>query len=188
MKLIVGLGNVGRRYQGTRHNVGFEVLAELARRHAPAAKPRLAFQGEVIDSEIRAVRCLLLCPHTLMNRSGRSVGEARDFYKLANTDLIVVSDDFHLPLGRLRLRVKGSSGGQKGLEDVIRRIGDDYPRLRIGIGEPPAGWNVPDYVLSKFKKDELPEIEIAIQRGADAVECWLSEGIEAAMSRYNTNN
>lgn len=186
MKLIVGLGNVGSRYEGTRHNVGFETLAELARRHA-TGKPRTAFQGEALDEEIKGSRCLLLWPHTLMNRSGRSVGEARDFYKLANSDVLVVSDDFHLPLGRLRIRAKGSSGGQKGLEDVIRRIGDDFPRLRIGVGEPPAGWDVSDYVLGKFKKEDRTEIEIGIRRAADAVECWVAEGVATAMNRYNTS-
>jgi PTH1 family peptidyl-tRNA hydrolase len=186
MKLIVGLGNVGRRYEGTRHNVGFEVIAELARRHATGAA-RSAFHGELFDAEIGEDRCLLLCPHTLMNRSGRSVGEARDFYKLTNSNLLLINDDIHLPLGRLRIREKGSSGGQKGLEDVIRRVGDDIARLRIGVGEPPAGWDVADYVLGKFKKEELPEIAIAIVRAADAVECWVREGVATAMNRYNTS-
>jgi PTH1 family peptidyl-tRNA hydrolase len=184
MKLIVGLGNVGRRYQGTRHNIGFQVIAELERRYA-AGKPRLAFEGEVRDAQIGGHRCLLLTPHTYMNRSGRSVGEARDFYKLANQDLLVVSDDFNLPLGRLRLREKGSSGGQKGLEDIIRRLGDDFPRLRIGVGSPPQGWDPADYVLSKFTPEEREEAEIAVQRAADAVVVWVEEGMQAAMNRFN---
>jgi PTH1 family peptidyl-tRNA hydrolase len=184
MKLIVGLGNVGRRYQGTRHNIGFEVVAELARRFA-TGKPRLAFEGETRDAAIGDVRCLLLTPHTYMNLSGRSVQQARSFVKLANEDLLIVSDDINLPLGRLRLRSKGSSGGQKGLEDIIRYIGEDFPRLRIGVGNPPPGRDAADYVLGKFSKDEQPEVEAIIRRAADAVAFWVAEGTAAAMNRYN---
>lgn len=184
MKLIVGLGNAGRRYQGTRHNIGFEVVAELVRRYA-ASRPRLAFEGEVSDVDLQGTRCLLLCPHTYMNRSGQSVGLARDFYKLTNEALLIICDDFNLQLGRLRLRSKGSSGGQKGLEDIIRRLGDDFPRLRVGIGNPPQGWDAADFVLGKFAKQEHSEVEIAVQRAADATVTWVTDGLSAAMNRYN---
>jgi peptidyl-tRNA hydrolase, PTH1 family len=185
MKLVVGLGNPGRKYEGTRHNVGFRVAAELAAKHG-ATKPKRAFQGEVVEAKIDAEKLLLLCPHTLMNLSGGSVLEARDFYKIPEDELLVVSDDLNLPLGKLRFRESGSSGGQRGLEDILRRLGTDLvPRLRIGIGSPPAGRDAADFVLGRFAKAELPEIEEAVWRAADAVAIWVREGIAVAMNRYN---
>jgi PTH1 family peptidyl-tRNA hydrolase len=185
MKLIVGLGNPGRKYAGTRHNVGFDVLAELARRHGKATA-RARFQGETVEANVEGERAILLCPHTYMNNSGESVQPAKDFYKIENEDLLVVCDDFNLPLARLRFRSQGSSGGQKGLADIIRRLGtEQVPRLRIGIGTPPPEWDVADYVLSKFKKDEQPEIEAAIALAAEAVAAWTREGIDFCMTKYN---
>ena len=116
MKLVVGLGNPGRKYEGTRHNVGFCVAAELARRHG-RTQAKQAFQGEIVEASFEGEKALLLCPHTLMNLSGGSVLAARDFYKIALEDLLIVSDDLNLPLGKLRFRPSGSSGGQRGLED-----------------------------------------------------------------------
>ena len=129
---------------------------------------------------------MLLSPQTFMNASGASVLAARDFYKLHNTELLIVCDDFNLPLARLRIRTKGSSGGQKGLDDIIRRLGgDDVARLRIGIGSPPNGWDPADYVLGKFNKVERPEIDAAVWRAADAVAVWVCRGIDECMSKYN---
>ncbi len=185
MKLVVGLGNPGRKYEGTRHNVGFHVVAELARKPG-RSQPKRAFQGEVIEAQLDAQKALLLCPHTLMNLSGGSVLAARDFYKVSHEDLLIVSDDLNLPLGKLRFRGSGSSGGQRGLEDIIRRLGTDaIPRLRIGIGSPLAGRDAADFVLGRFTKQELPEIEEAIWRGADAVVVWAREGLAISMNRYN---
>src|SRR5689334_8413414 len=113
MKLVVGLGNPGKKYEGTRHNVGFRVVAELARKHG-LSPPRKAFQGEVTEATLAGDKALLLCPHTLMNLSGASVLAARDFYKIPNEDLLIVCDDFNLPLAKLRIRSGGSAGGQKG--------------------------------------------------------------------------
>ena len=185
MKLVVGLGNPGRKYEGTRHNVGFRVAAELAEKHG-RTKPRRAFQGELVEATIDTEKLLLLCPHTLMNLSGGSVLEARDFYKIPHDDLLIVSDDLNLPLGKLRFRKSGSSGGQRGLQDIIRRLGtDEIPRLRIGIGSPPAGRDAADFVLGRFGKEEKPEIDVAIGCAADAAEIWVREGIAVAMNRYN---
>ncbi len=185
MKLVVGLGNPGRKYEGTRHNVGFRVIAELAAKHA-RGKPKRAFQGEIVEADIEAVKTLLLCPDTLMNLSGSSVLEARDFYKIPDEDLLIVGDDFNLSLGKLRFRPSGSSGGQKGLADIIRRLGtDQVPRLRIGIGSPPPGRDAADFVLGRFTKAELPDIEEAIWRAADAVVVWVREGLAISMNRYN---
>jgi PTH1 family peptidyl-tRNA hydrolase len=185
MKLIVGLGNVGRKYERTRHNVGFCVLDALADRcSADAGKGK--FDGRIVETAIAGERVLLLWPHTLMNRSGRSVGAAVSFYQLPLADVLVVSDDFNLPLGKLRFRSEGSAGGQKGLGDIIRRLGSEQvSRLRIGIGPVPDEWDAADYVLGKFDKDERPLIDETIQRAADGVECWIADGIAASMNRFN---
>ncbi len=185
MKLIVGLGNPGRKYEGSRHNVGFAVLAELARRFA-TGRARVKFQGELVEAELDGERALLLGPETYMNHSGASVRAACDFYKLPHEDLLIVCDDLNLPLAKLRFRAKGSSGGQKGLADVIDRLGtEEFARLRIGIGAPPEGWDATDYVLGRFTAEEKPDIEEAILRAADAVAVWARQGIQHCMNQYN---
>ena len=129
---------------------------------------------------------MALCPHTFMNRSGASVVRARDFYKLNNPDILVVCDDFNLPLSALRVRAKGSSGGQKGLADILRCLGgEEISRLRVGVGQPPAGRDAADFVLTRFAKQEQPEIDLAIARATDAVVVWATEGIDACMNRFN---
>lgn len=185
MKLIAGLGNPGRAYEGTRHNVGFEVLELLARRTgAPPRRPR--FQGEIVQVPLRGSPALLLWPLTWMNLSGASVLAARDFYKIETTDILVVCDDFQLPVERLRIRAAGSSGGQKGLADILRRLGTEaVPRLRVGVGPLPEGWTSADFVLGRFTKDERSAIGVGLERAADAVEEWAGAGIAAAMNRYN---
>jgi PTH1 family peptidyl-tRNA hydrolase len=185
MKLVVGLGNPGRRYEGTRHNVGFAVLAELARKFG-TTPVKAKFHGEIVEAQIAGQKALLLTPLTFMNHSGLSVQEAKSFFKLPDEDLLVVCDDLNLPVARLRFRAKGSAGGQKGLEDIVGRLGtEEFARLRIGIGAPPEGWHWADYVLSKFTKEELPEMEQAVCQAAEAVTLWAGEGIEACMNRYN---
>lgn len=185
MKLVVGLGNPERKYHKTRHNVGFRVLERLAKRYG-VGKPRAKFQGEVVEASIDSEKMLLLCPHTYMNNSGNSVQPAVDFYKLKMDELLVVCDDFNLSLGQLRFRAKGSAGGQKGLADIIRRLGSDqFSRLRVGIGSPPEHYDVSDFVLSHFSKSEAPEIEEAMGRSCDAVASWARHGIEYSMNQYN---
>jgi peptidyl-tRNA hydrolase, PTH1 family len=185
MKLVVGLGNPGRRYEGTRHNVGFIVVGQLAKAHA-VGTVKSRFQGEAVDADIGGAKALLLTPSTFMNLSGASVLAARDFYKIALEDILIVCDDLNLPLARLRLRAAGSAGGQKGLEDIIRRLGtEEFSRLRIGVGSPPQGWNWPDFVLSKFRKEELPDMELAVARAVEAIGTWVREGIQVSMNRYN---
>ena len=186
MKLIVGLGNPGAKYRMTRHNVGFMVLAELAGR-CPGCKPQNKFRGELVDiSEPRGETVLLLAPTTYMNRSGLSVGDAVNFYKMLPSDVLVVCDDLNLPFTRLRLRSEGSSGGQKGLADIIKVLGTDkVPRLRIGIGNPPGQMDAADYVLMNFTEKERVDLEITLKQAADAAMCWVNNGIDEAMNRYN---
>ncbi len=185
MKLVVGLGNPGKRYQGTRHNVGYAVLAELGRRFGTGA-PKAKFHGEVLDADLEGVRALLLSPTTYMNRSGLSVQAARAFYKIPEDDILVICDDLNLPVAKLRTRRGGSSGGQKGLEDIIRRLGtDQFPRLRIGIGGPAVPSEAVGHVLGRMSPEERQRIEQAVQNGADAVVVWAHDGIDACMNRYN---
>jgi peptidyl-tRNA hydrolase, PTH1 family len=186
MKLIVGLGNPGSKYKDTRHNVGFEVAALLAKKFATQT-PRAKFQGEIVEATIAGQKTLLLTPLTYMNLSGASVLATRDFYKIENENLLVVCDDFALPLAKLRLRAKGSSGGQNGLEDILRRLGtEEISRLRIGVGPLPPGRDAAGFVLSKFTKDEQPQIADAIQRASEAAATWAELGLAKAMNKYNT--
>jgi len=185
MKIIVGLGNPGPKYAGTRHNVGFEVLSRLAKKHF-AGPVKNKFQGEIAEAEIGGEKVLLLSPLTYMNLSGASVLAARDFFKVDSSDILVICDDFNLPLARLRFRASGSAGGQKGLDDILRRLGSQaVPRLRIGIGTPPPGWEVANYVLSKFTKDEQPVMDEAYDRAVEATAVWVTKGIADCMNKYN---
>ena len=183
-QLVVGLGNPGSKYQGTRHNVGFELIDRLARGGTSSAFAR-KFEGLLAETEIDFRRVLLLKPETFMNLSGRSVGQAVRFFKLAPTDLLVVCDDLSLPLGKLRLRPGGSDGGQKGLRDITSHLGtDQFPRLRIGIGDR-EDLDASDYVLSRFRSSERPVIDDALILASQAVAVWVTQGIEAAMNRFN---
>ena len=155
MKLVVGLGNPGSKYQGTRHNIGFELIDRLAQ-GGPEPSFTRKFDGLLAETEIDFRRVLLLKPETFMNLSGRSVGQALRFYKLPLADLLVVCDDLSLPLGKLRLRPGGSDGGQKGLRDITAHLGtDQFPRLRIGIGDR-GDIDAADFVLSRFRSAERP--------------------------------
>lgn len=185
MKLIVGLGNPGKKFQDTRHNIGWQVLAELAQRHA-TSKPRARFEGEVVETQFVTEKGLLLCPMTYMNASGRSVRPASDFYKLSPRDILVICDDISLPVGIMRFKPQGSSGGQNGLKDIINKLGTlEIPRLRIGVGQPPPQWDTADYVLSKFTKSETPDIKLTVQQAAGAVADWVQNGIDFCMNQYN---
>ena len=185
MKLIVGLGNPRGTYAGTRHNIGFTVVEHLAQRHA-ADGVKKKFEGELQECLIGSDRTLLLRPHTFMNLSGRSVRQAADFYKIAIEDLLLVCDDFHLDLGVIRLRVRGSDGGQKGLADTIRQLGtDEFARLRVGIGPVPDRWDPVDFVLGKFSTTEKQALENEIIRICDAIDTWVRSGSTAAMNKYN---
>lgn len=185
MKLVVGLGNPGKKYEGTRHNVGFEVVDRLAR-ETGAGPPRPKFDGDVWECQLGGERALLVEPRTFMNLSGSCVRKAVDFYQVEPADVLVVCDEFQLPVGELRLRPQGSDGGHNGLADVIRTLGtNEFSRLRIGVGPVPERWNAADFVLGKFAKDERGEIDLQVARAADAVQCWAAFGVTVAMNKFN---
>lgn len=185
MKLVVGLGNPGRRYVDTRHNIGSEVLFEVARRHA-TGKPRNQFHGEMVEASLNGAPARLLFPQTYMNRSGTSVAAAVNFFKLDLQDLLVICDCLDLPQGKLRFRARGSAGGQRGVEDVIRCLGtEEFPRLRLGIGRPPEGWDAAEYVLGKCTEEELEVLRPVVQKAADAVVDWANQGIVYCMNHYH---
>ena len=187
---MVGLGNPGRRYERTRHNVGFRVVDRLVERYA-AGEGKAAFGGQLWQARPERPagerpRVTLFEPHTYMNCSGQAVAELVAFYKARPADVLVVMDDMNLPPGRLRMRAEGSAGGQKGLADILARLGTQaVPRLRIGIGSPPGRMDGADFVLSKFSPNELEDMEAAVASAADAVSDWVFHGIEYAMERHN---
>ncbi len=184
MKLVVGLGNPGRQYVGTRHNVGFAVVDRLAE-SSRAGRPQGRFQAEVIELAEDAGKVLLVKPETFMNLSGRCVRQFVDFYQLPAEDLLVVCDDINLPLGKLRFRARGSHGGHNGLRNIQEHLGTaEYSRLRIGVGAPPEEGAV-DYVLGRFRPSERPVIDEAVQTAVQGVVLWIEKGIEACMNRYN---
>jgi PTH1 family peptidyl-tRNA hydrolase len=187
MKIVVGLGNPGPKYAGTRHNVGFEVIDYLAA--APGCSSfRERFEALVAEMKDADETILYVKPMTFMNLSGRAVRAVLDFYKEPVENLLVVCDDFNLPLGKLRVRVKGSHGGQNGLRNIQEHLGTDaYARLRIGVGQPSVGEAI-DHVLSRFKPSERPVIDEAIATAAQAVTVWQKSGIEACMNRFNADS
>lgn len=187
MKLIVGLGNPGMQYDKTRHNAGFLVADALAQRHASGQIPKSRFNAVTLDAIIGTEKTLLMKPTTYMNVSGKAVGEAVRFFKLdPSEDLIVLVDDIALPVGHIRVRKRGGSGGHNGLSDIDRVLGgDDYTRVRIGVGQVPKLMNQADWVLSRFMSEEIPDLNTAIIKAADATECILDQGVVKAMNAFN---
>lgn len=214
MKLIVGLGNPGQRYERTRHNAGFMAIDRLVGTHARGETARGRFDAAVVEGRIaprgagsrvmapgagsgggsgagggEAVRCVFIKPNTFMNLSGKSVVQAVAFYKVnPATDLLVITDDVALPLGRLRIKPAGGAGGHNGLSDITRALGTDgYPRCRIGIDPTPPFMDQADWVLSRFGDEDLVRLEPALERAVGAVETFALEGLDAAMNRANAD-
>jgi PTH1 family peptidyl-tRNA hydrolase len=184
VKAIVGLGNPGSQYKGTRHNVGFDVVDLLARRGS------IAFESAPAEALIAKWRrseeaVLLVKPLTFMNLSGQAVGEIARYFKIEVGDLLVIVDEVHLPLGKLRARQRGSAGGHNGLKSVIAHLGDEFSRLRLGVGRGGEQRNLADHVLSRFEKSEIAEVERMTVRAADAAEMFITSGIEAVMNAFN---
>lgn len=182
MRLVVGLGNPGRRYRGTRHNVGFEVVERLARRWG--ARFRAEGKAEVAEAEFAGQPVVLAKPLTYMNVSGEAVQELVHRWDLDPRQVLVVYDDIDLPVGRVRVRARGSSGGHRGMGSVLEALGTrEVPRVRVGIGRPDQ--DATDHVLSGFEPFERAQVEEALERAADAVEVALREGLHRAMDRFN---
>lgn len=189
MKMVVGLGNPGREYEQTRHNVGFEVIDLLVEKLAlnqPASKN----QGLIYENQRHTSqgweKVLFVKPLTYMNRSGLTVQPLASFYKIAPEDILILCDDLNLPFGKLRLKGKGSAGGQNGLKDILNRLGtQEIPRLRLGIDRPKGGGDVSGYVLQKFRSHEQETADLMLHQAAHTVEIWLNEGLTAAMNQTN---
>lgn len=189
IKLIVGLGNPGPQYTRNRHNIGFQIVELLAARHALALDKlqhkAMTGSGFISCGGMRQ-KVLLARPLTFMNASGEAVAPLARYYGVQPADIIVIHDDLDLASGKLRMRANGSSGGQNGIKSIIERLGSpDFARVKVGIGRPPGRMDPADYVLQNFSVAEEDLFTPLRGRVADAVECWLAEGIEAAMNRYN---
>ena len=195
MKVIAGLGNPGKKYAGTRHNIGFVVVEACAKR-AGDADWRKRFESQCCEARIGNETVLFVCPQTFMNLSGSAIRLILGFYRITPADLLVVCDDMNLPTGKLRLRAEGSAGGQKGLQNTIDQLGtNQFARLRFGVGRPPEFMEATDYVLGRFGKDEQgrneqgqseqDSVETAVGRAVEAAWLWVEQGVTAAMNRVN---
>jgi PTH1 family peptidyl-tRNA hydrolase len=191
--MIAGLGNPGLEYARNRHNIGFQVVELFAERHDLRfdkyhKRARLAI-GRIVLRDSATLQVLLAKPLTYMNTSGESLGALAAFYRVVPEHILVVHDDLDLPLGRIRLRAGGSSGGQKGVQSIIEHLGTEtFPRLRIGIGRPPGQMDPAAYVLQPFSAEQESEMAFVRPRAADAIEVWLTQGIEVAMNQFNSTN
>jgi PTH1 family peptidyl-tRNA hydrolase len=186
VKIICGLGNPGREYEDTRHNIGFLILDALSQTmRIPLGQEK--FDGVLGQGDFRKERLLLLKPQTFMNLSGQSLAAAARFYKVASEDVLVIHDELDLPLGRLQLKAGGGSGGHNGIKSIVERWGEDgFARLRAGIGKPDGGRDrTVGHVLGGFSPAEKDAASELIQRAADAAVCWAQEGLATAMNRYN---
>ena len=183
--IIAGLGNPGKQYANTRHNIGFRVIDALAERFQISLnqKKHKAIYG---SGYIEGQKVILAQPQTFMNLSGESVRELADFYKVDVEDIIIIYDDISLDVGQLRLRKKGSAGGHNGIKSIIQHLASqDFPRIKVGVGEKPAGWDLADHVLGAFPKDQEELVQTGIKRAADALVCLLTEDMDVAMNQYN---
>ncbi|NMA85196.1 MAG: aminoacyl-tRNA hydrolase [Epulopiscium sp.] len=185
MYAVVGLGNPGLKYEGTRHNIGFEVVEYLAsRQNIEINKGK--HKGLIGEGKIHGKKVVLVQPQTYMNLSGRCVQEVAQWYKILPERVIVVYDDISLDLGDLRIRGKGSAGGHNGMKDIIAHLGtQDFPRVRVGIGEKPPRWDLADYVLQRFSKQELEIVSPTITLASEAIEEIIKDGLHQAMNVYN---
>ena len=185
--LVVGLGNPGAQYARTRHNAGFETLEELSRRWGVQINKK-KFNGMIAETSYNGQRVVLCQPQTFMNASGECVQELLQWYKCPLENMIVIYDDIDLPLSRLRVRKSGSAGTHNGMRSILGCIGNQqgFPRIRVGVGAKPEGWDLADWVLSTYRiREEREEMEKAFTRAADCVEDWIKNGIEHAMQQYN---
>nr|WP_142398848.1 aminoacyl-tRNA hydrolase [Bacillus thuringiensis] len=186
MKLIVGLGNPGREYELTRHNVGFMAIDELAKRWNISLNEQ-KFKGVFGAGFVNGEKVILLKPLTYMNLSGESIRPLMDYYKIDVEDFVVMYDDLDIPVGKLRLRMKGSAGGHNGVKSTISHLGtQEFQRIRMGIDRPKNGMKVVDYVLGRFTSEEIPDVNHSIEKAADACEEWLNKPFLQIMNTFNS--
>ncbi|MCK1999535.1 aminoacyl-tRNA hydrolase [Psychrobacillus psychrodurans] len=185
MKIIIGLGNPGKQYEGTRHNIGFHVIDELSNRlNIPLTQSK--FNGMFGIGHIGTEKVMLLKPLTYMNLSGECIVPMMDYYEVNDDEIVVIYDDLDLQVGKLRLRQKGSAGGHNGIKSIIQHLGSqEFNRIRIGVDRPNNGMKVPDYVLSKFNENEKIEMIQAVKNSADACEDWFGKKFLDVMNTYN---
>lgn len=183
--LIIGLGNPGREYEMTRHNIGFLAVDRLAKRWGVEVSK---YKFKALLGEYRKPRekVVLVKPQTYMNLSGNAVRSFIQFYKSQNEQVLVIFDDLDLPFGSIRIRKSGGSSGQKGMKSIIEQLGtEEFPRIRVGIGRPPGKMDSVDFILNKFRNSESTDLDFILDQCADAVECFIKDGIETAMNRFN---
>lgn len=185
MFVIAGLGNPGKQYENTRHNIGFIAVNYLAAKHNIDIS-KIKFKGILGEGKIAGERVIILKPQTFMNLSGESIAEVLNFYKLQNENLIVIHDDISLSTGRIRIRKKGSDGGHNGLKSIIYQTkSDSFTRIKIGVGDKPNEWDLADWVLGKFSDDDIKVLSKSVEIAADAVEEIIKNGAESAMNKFN---
>ena len=186
MNLLIGLGNPGDTYKGTRHNVGFETISKLCYDFDITLKNNARFKANTSEGRIGGKKVMLMQPLTYMNLSGEAVLSALNFYKLTPQDIIVIYDDVNLPVGDIRVRERGSAAGQNGMKNIINLLKtDEFPRIRIGIGDKPPGFKLSDYVLSRFLKEEFDDMISGITKAGDAAEVILKADVATAMNQFN---
>ncbi|MBR4345274.1 MAG: aminoacyl-tRNA hydrolase [Lachnospiraceae bacterium] len=186
MKAIIGLGNPGRDYAGTRHNIGFDTITALCDKYGLKLSEK-KFKGLCADGLIEGQRVILIQPQTFMNLSGECVRSVADFYKLNPDEILIICDDINLDVGRIRIRKKGSAGGHNGLKNIIAHLGtDEFPRIRVGVGEKIEGQDLVSHVLGRFGNDDEEIIRDVLKTARDAAAAWLTDGTDAIMNRYNT--
>jgi PTH1 family peptidyl-tRNA hydrolase len=185
MRIIIGLGNPTEKYQATRHNIGWDAITRIADDYNIALNQN-KHKAICGTGYIEGEKVILAQPVTYMNLSGESVRQLVDYYKVSAQDIIVIYDDISLDVGQLRIRKKGSAGGHNGIKSIISHLGtDEFPRIKIGVGEKPKDWDLADYVLSRFKEDEEKIIREALKDSSDACRMIISDGMDAAMNKYN---
>ncbi len=184
MHLVIGLGNPGKRYEETRHNVGFLVVDRLAARSGDAVSTK-QFGALVGKASVGGDTAVLAKPQSFMNLSGQPVASLKGYYKANNDQIVVVHDDMDIPFGEVRVKVGGGHGGHNGLRDLSKRIGQDYVRVRVGVSRPPEGWNPADYVLGTWRADERAALDAFVDRTADCVEATVRDGAQSAMNTFN---
>ncbi|WP_428910334.1 aminoacyl-tRNA hydrolase [Niallia sp. Krafla_26] len=185
MKLIVGLGNPGKQYEHTRHNIGFEVVDALAEK-LDISLDQAKFKGIFGYRTIEGEKVFLLKPLTYMNLSGESISALMNYYQMDVEDLVVIYDDLDLPVGKIRLRQKGSAGGHNGIKSIISHLGtSDFNRIRVGINRPSNGMPIVDYVLGRFQQEEMEQVQIAVVKSVDACEEWIKKPFIQVMNIYN---